>query len=72
MRGSKERFAADDIEKSITKLQSHKVIEVDGIDSEFMKIGWKGMVEIVLLPYNWTRKNAFAPSTWREAGFILF
>lgn len=44
----KETQNADEIEKCITKLESHKAAREDEIVNEFMKFEEKGMTEIMV------------------------
>ncbi|CAB1098295.1 unnamed protein product [Ectocarpus sp. CCAP 1310/34] len=61
-----KEFTEDEVEACVNKLKCHKAAGADGIVNEFMKFGGKGMIQLMVLLYNWVWKNEYTPSRWRE------
>ena len=66
-----KEFTEDEVEACVNKLQCHKAAGADGIVNEFMKFGGKGMIQLMVLLYNWVWKNEYAPSRWREGVVVI-
>ncbi|CAB1096931.1 unnamed protein product [Ectocarpus sp. CCAP 1310/34] len=64
--GLEKVFTEDEVEACVEKLKYHKAAVADGIVNEFMKFGGKGMIQLMVLLYNWVWKNEYTPSRWRE------
>ena len=65
-----KEFTEDEVEACVNKLQCHKAAGADGKVNEFMKFGGKGMIQLMVLLYNWVWKNEYAPSRWREGVWL--
>ena len=56
----------DEVEACVNKLQCHKAAGADEKVNDFMKFGGKGMIQLMVLLYNWVWKNEYTPRRWRE------
>ena len=61
-----KEFTEDEVAACVNKLQYHKAAGADGIVNELMKFGGKGMIQLMVLIYNWVWKNEYAVSRWRN------
>ncbi|CAB1121545.1 unnamed protein product [Ectocarpus sp. CCAP 1310/34] len=61
-----KEFTEDDAEACVNKLQCHKAAGANGIVNELMKFGGKGMIQLMVLLYNWVWKNENAPRNYRR------
>ncbi|CAB1111402.1 unnamed protein product [Ectocarpus sp. CCAP 1310/34] len=56
----------DEVGACVNKLKCHKAAGADRTVNEFMMFGGKGMIQLMVLLYNWVWKNEYTPCRWRE------
>ena len=64
--GLQREFTTEEVKICEAKLENGKAAGADRIVNEFIKYGGEGMFTILVMLYNWIRKNEYAPRRWRE------